>query len=137
MADEGAPLWKEVVGVVFVLAMFWRDSIHVHVALATDHDPHLADGSDVTLASPVASLRGTTQDGVARLACCSFALICAAILPIGFGDVGSAKWIGGMWLVSNWVVLVVDPLLGLLLVARNRGVLQSETLDTLRVGNWE
>lgn len=113
MADgDGAPAWKEVVGVVFVLGLFFRDAIHVHVALATDHDPHVADGSDVTLASPVASLRGTSEDGVARLACCSFALICAATLPIGFGAAGTAKWIAAMWLVANWAVLVVDPVAG-------------------------
>lgn len=137
MSDGGAPAWKEVVGVVFGIGLFFRDATHVHVALATDCDPHLADDSDVTLASPVASLRGTSEDGVARLACCSFALICAASLPIGFGDVGTAKWVGTMWLVANWLVLVVDPLLGLLWVACDRGVLRRPTLDTLSVGNWE
>lgn len=108
----------ELLGMVLAPALFFRAAVHVLTAGAVDRDPHLSDDSDVTLRSPVPSLRGHKNDALARLGSVALALVLAwgaPTLPLTSGGL-----LGGvvLWLVANWAVLASDPVAWIV----NRGI---------------
>jgi hypothetical protein len=75
LSTDDAPLWAEVLGVVFALGLAVRAQAHVTVALLHGLDPCFR-GHDVSVKSPVARLRpGTTPDALGRLLSFGVALV--------------------------------------------------------------
>ena len=114
---------RSLIGVALPLGFVIRSAIHVFTALAFDRNPRLETdlepppegATDVRLSSPVPSLRGEPADMVARLACAAFAFLMASLFPLG-----DAPAIAVYWVVLNWLVLVVDPVVGVGLLAWER-----------------
>ncbi len=105
-ATSNDPVWRDLLGMALAPALFFRAAVHVVVAAATDRHPAIADGSDVTLASPVAALRGSTDAHVARLGSAALAVMFA------WGFAPYVDWSAApvWWLAANWCVLAADPL---------------------------
>lgn len=104
---------RSVVGAFLALGFLYRDAIHIGVAMLDERDPHLADKTDVTLESPVPSLRSDGGHWVARIMCVAFAGTVAAVASSLLGSPQQAG-IGGYWLVANWSVVAIDPLFGII-----------------------
>lgn len=105
---------REWIGVALPLGLLFRTGFHIFIAAVLDRDPHIDETTDVSLSSPVPSLREDGAHMVARLACAAFAFILAFAFPVTQGGPVIT------WLVLNWLVLVGDPVIGVGLLARDR-----------------
>lgn len=67
LSTDDAPLWAEVLGVVFALGLAVRAQAHITVALLHGLEPCFRD-HDISVKSPVAAVRpGTKPDALGRL----------------------------------------------------------------------
>lgn len=106
---DDAPLWAEVVGLVFAPALFVRAGVHVWVALLAGVDPQLATGSDVSLQSPIQGLRGDRNDLLARLGTVGVGVFAIAAWspPFVFATMPTPV---AVWVLAQISAVAADPL---------------------------
>lgn len=105
---DDAPLWAEVVGLLFAPALFARAGVHVWVALLADVDPRLADGSDVSLRSPIRGLRGDRHEPLARAGTAGAGIVALAAWPPAM-MVSAAPTPVAVWVLAQTYALGADP----------------------------
>lgn len=64
LSTNDAPVWAEVIGLVFALGLAVRAQCHIISALLARRDPRYRD-HDVTIASPIASIKPASAPDVA------------------------------------------------------------------------
>lgn len=106
---DDAPLWAEVAGLLFAPALFVRAGVHVWVALFADVDPQLADGSDVSLRSPIRGLRGDRHDALARIGTAGAGIVAFAAWPPAM-LFSAAPAPVAIWILAQTYALGADPL---------------------------
>lgn len=106
--------YREWIAILLPVGFIFRTGMHIYTAGALGRDPHLDPETDVTLASPVPSLREDGAHMVARLVCAAL----AAVLAWGFYPHQGGPVV--LWLTLNWLILALDPVVGLVLLARQR-----------------
>lgn len=110
---DDAPLWAEVLGMVFAPALFARAGVHVWVALLADVDPRLADGSDVSLRSPIRGLRGDRHDVLARIGTAGAGIVAFGAWPPSMLFSAEPAPLA-VWMLAQTYALGADPLAYLL-----------------------
>jgi len=117
-SPDDAPLWAEVLGMVFAPALFVRAGVHVWVAWLAGVDPRLAAGHDLTVQSPIRGLRGDRHDAVARLGTLGVGVFAVSAWSPQFA---LAIWPTpvAVWVLGQVAVVCADPALYILSIARS------------------
>lgn len=100
---DDAPIWAEVISMLFVYGLFWRAGVHAWAAVLDGSDPHVVDEHQVQPASPIVGCRADPGlDLTARLAC--FGAAC--LHWWAFTPLGDSLW--KVWMVAQIAVLAGD-----------------------------
>lgn len=116
-SPDDAPLWAEVLGMAFAPSLFARAGVHVWVALLAGVDPRLAEGTDVSLRSPIRGLRGDRNDLLARLGVLGVGVFALAGWPPEFVFATMPAPVAA-WVLGQTGVLLADPLAYLITYVR-------------------
>lgn len=114
LSPDEAPMWAEVLGVVFAVGFYVRSTSHVFAALAADVNPELTD-YDVCSGSPVAAIRTAEwpiDAGARILSLCAAVALWVSVDPLAVSHGSETTTLAlRLYLSSNLAIAASDPLL--------------------------